>query len=152
MLPPSGTFYAMSWFVQNMAAKTVRRLRNPRASEHSPTQRGPKEIVSLFTENTRDLHEFIAAGMQNTFCSTSGRKPQLSSHFVKGATMPALDTTDIDQPDMDQTGWTELQSTTCSVPHTFEFRFNAAPKCDKNDFLTWSRRQKDAENIMEYDE
>lgn len=123
-----------------------------KASEHSPAQRGPQGNLRAFTENTRDLHEFIAAGMQNTFSSTSGRKPKLTSHFVKGATMPALDTTDIDQPDMDQTGWTELQSTTCSVPHTFESRFTAAAKFDKNDFLTWSSRQKDAENIMEYDE
>ncbi len=152
MLPPSDIFYAMSWFVQNMAAETVQCLSIRRHQNIVRRNGGPKKIFSMFTENTRDLHEFIAAGMQNSFCSTSGRKPQLTSHFVKGATMPALDTTDIEQPDVNQTGWTELQSTTCSVPHTFEFRFNAAPKCDKNDFLTWSRRQKDAENIMEYDE
>jgi hypothetical protein len=106
----------------------------------------------MFTENTRELHEFIAACMQNTFCSMSGRKPQLTPHFVKGETMPALDTTDIHQTDTDQADWAELRSTTYTVLHTFESQFTVAAKFDEDDFLTWSSRQKDAENITEYDE
>ncbi len=90
--------------------------------------------------------------MQNTFCSRSGRKPQLTTHFVKGETMPALDTTDIHQTDADQADWAELRSTTCTVPPTFESQFTVAAKFHEDDFLTWSSRQKDAENITEYDE
>jgi len=85
--------------------------------------------------------------MQNMRNTMSGRKPQLTSQIVKGVTMPALDTTGSDQMD-----WTEPHSTTCTVPHTFESRFTAAAQFDEVDFLTWSSRQKDAENIQEYDE
>ncbi len=61
--------------------------------------------------------------------------------------MPALDTTSTDQTD-----WSEPHTTTCTVPHTFESRYTSAVQFDEDDFLTWSSRQKDAENILEYDE
>ena len=82
--------------------------------------------------------------MQN---SMSGRKPQLTSQIAKDVTMPALDTTNFDQMEL-----SEPHTTTCTVPHTFEPRFTAAARFDEDDFLTWSSRQKDAENILEYDE
>jgi hypothetical protein len=77
----------------------------------------------------------------------SGRKPQPTTDFVKGVTMPALDTIDDDQADC-----IELHSAMCTVSHTFESRFTTVEKLNDEDFLTWSRRQKDAENIQEYDE
>ena len=61
--------------------------------------------------------------------------------------MPALNTVDSDQTD-----WSEPHSAMCTVPHTFESRFTAAAWFDEDDFLAWSSRQKDAENILEYDE
>ncbi len=61
--------------------------------------------------------------------------------------MPALDTTNSEQMDL-----SEPHTTTCTVPHTLEPRFTAAAQFDEGDFLTWSSRQKDAENILEYDE
>jgi hypothetical protein len=135
-----------------MAAETVRR---GGMRWHLKTVRRtwkPEENFSTFIENSRNLHESLAARMQNTFCSRSGRKPQLTTHFVKGETMPALDTTDIDQTDADQADSAELRSTTCTAPHTFASHFTMAVKFDEDDFLTWSSRQKDAENILEYDE
>lgn len=100
-----------------------------------------------FTENSRDLHQFIAAGVQNSLYCMSGRKAQLTKHFEKGVTMPALDTIDSDHAD-----WSGPTSTTYTVSHAFESRFTAAAQFDKDDFLTWSSRQNDPENIPEYDE
>ena len=60
--------------------------------------------------------------------------------------MPALDTID------DLADCVEQHSTVCTISHTFESRFISAEKLNDEDFLTWSSRQKDAENIQEYDE
>ena len=61
--------------------------------------------------------------------------------------MPALDTTESKQTDR-----AKPPSTTCTAPHTLESRFTSAAQFEEDDFLTWSSRQKDAENILEYDE
>ena len=118
-----------------------------RCSRSQKTPADSQQIHMNFTHSSQKKGRTCGIPCQAGNFNSPLALNQLTTVFVKGRTMSALGTTDTDQTD-----WTEPTSTTCTVRHFSEFQFAASAPFEEVDFLTWSSRQKDAENILEYDE
>ena len=102
-------------------------------------------MYAKLTENTLVLPDFLATGLQNS--AQSMKAAGMLKHATtskKGETMPVFESFTANPCDC-----SEPLAVTCTIQLTVNLRL-ISTWLDK-DFLCWSRRQKDAEIVIEYD-